>query len=673
MFKPLSLLIFKTPWWGMLLGGVVILLTLVMFALPFQVLRLSESAGTPQEKQAIQFEINQAFKNGGLSVAEGIVSAMKDRSPDPDRKRELERALAEIERARHEVGQAGDEAAQAVREAAMEALDSAHEAAQSALEVAQEARETIEESRQEALQRLRSKGLDVSATEKSLDDLLAAAKAKEAAAQAALDEIAKSRERLRDSAPPSSPPAINIAIPSGAVATTAIKIDVPALPQPPGAPLAPQMRDSIRATVASGMWRVGVGSALILVFIPLFVMLLIAKFFIDRSHRALAFAEEKEEEAQLSDMRRQMTEARLQALQAQVEPHFLYNTLANVQALTEVDPPAAHRLVGHLIEYLRAALPKMRESSSTVGQEVERVRAYLNILKMRMGERLAFDIRVPEDLLTLPFPPMMLPTLVENAIKHGLEPRREGGRIDLLVKRELRDGQERLLLQVSDTGVGLSEQDVQTGGGVGLSNLRERLRALYGERGRFTLEANEPSGAVATLDLPLQLRASSADASQDAGGAMPFVKPAASGWRRVLSATRKTHGMWATVVSRTFIILMLLLVVGFFLGLVGLFTGWLPVQINQFQLDGIEGMAVGSLGLLVAFGALALVVGLLVLLMYGMGFLFAGLLLFIPAAILISLFPVLSPFILIGLVIYWILWKRRRNAMNGHRNSNHRP
>ena len=154
---------------------------------------------------------------------------------------------------------------------------------------------------------------------------------------------------------------------------------------------------------------------------------------------------------------------------------------------------------------------------------------------------------------------------------------------------------------------------------------------------------------------------------------MPFVKPAASGWRRVLSATRKTHGMWATVVSRTFIILMLLLVVGFFLGLVGLFTGWLPVQINQFQLDGIEGMAVGSLGLLVAFGALALVVGLLVLLMYGMGFLFAGLLLFIPAAILISLFPVLSPFILIGLVIYWILWKRRRNAMNGHRNSNHRP
>ncbi|MEI8326585.1 MAG: histidine kinase, partial [Betaproteobacteria bacterium] len=468
MFKPLSLLIFKTPWWGMLLGGVLTLLTLVLFALPFQAFRLSATAGTPQEKQAIQFEINRAFKDSGLSVAEGVVAAMKDRAQDPDRRRELERALAEIERARHEVGSAQDDAAQAVREAAQEALDTAHDAAQSALEVTQEARQTIEESRDEALQRLRSKNLDVSATEKSFADLLASAKEKEAAAQAALDAIALSQQRARDAAPASQPPSINIAIPSGAVETTAIKIDVPVLPQPPAAPLPPQLRDSIRATVVNGMWRVGVGSALILVFIPLFVMLLIAKFFIDRSHRALAFAEEKQEEAQLSDMRRQMTEARLQTLQAQVEPHFLYNTLANVQALTEVDPPAAHKLVGHLIEYLRAALPKMRESRSTVGQEIERARAYLNILKMRMGERLAFDIQVPEDLLSLPFPPMMLPTLVENAIKHGLEPRREGGRIELLVKRESRDGQDRLLLQVSDTGAGLSEQEVQSGGGVGL-------------------------------------------------------------------------------------------------------------------------------------------------------------------------------------------------------------
>ncbi len=655
MFKPLSLLIFKTPWWAMLLGGVVVLLTLVMFALPFQVLLLSQHAGTPQEKQVIQFEINQAFKNSGLSVAEGIVSAMRDRSQDPARKQELERALAEIERARHEVVHAPDEAAQAVRDAANEALDTARDAAQGALESAQEARQTIEESRDEALQRLRSKGLDVAATEKSFADLLAAAKAKEEAERRALDEIAKSQERLRESVPPST------------AGTATIMIDVPPPPAMPGAPLPPQLRDSIRATVANGMWRVGVGSVLILIFIPLFVMLLIAKFFIDRSHRALAFAEEKEEEAQLSDMRRQMTEARLQALQAQVEPHFLYNTLANVQALTEIDPPAANQLVGHLIAYLRAALPKMRESTSTVGQEVERVRAYLNILKMRMGERLAFDIQVADDLLTLPFPPMMLPTLVENAIKHGLEPQREGGRIDVLVTRAWRDGQDRLLLQVTDTGAGLSEQDVQSGSGVGLSNLRERLRALYGDAGRFTLEANDPCGVVATIDVPAQTRSDSPDYPPGVGGAAPVAPTARNGWRRIVSATRKTHGMWATVVSRTFIILMLLLLAGFFLGLVGLVTGWLPVQVNQFQLDGIEGMAVGSLGLLIAFGALALVVGLLVLLLYGMGFLFAGLLIFIPAAILISLFPVFSPFVVIGLVIYWILWKRRNNSTPSQR------
>ena len=652
MFKPLSLLIFKTPWWAMLLGGVVILLTLVMFALPFQVFRLSETAGTPLEKQVIQFEINEALKNSGLSVAEGIVRAMKDRSQDPDRKRELERALAEIERARHEVGQA-----QAVRDAVHEALYSEHEAAQGALEAAQEARQTIEESRDEALQRLRDKGLDVAATEKSFADQLATAKAKEAAAQATY--AAKEHERAGVSI-------ITITDPSGPAGTDTSKIYVPVLPNVFGAPLPHQLRDSIRATVANGMWRVGVGSALILAFIPLFAMLLIAKFFIDRSHRALAFAEEKEEEAQLSDMRRQMTEARLQALQAQVEPHFLYNTLANVQALTEVDPPAANQLVGHLIAYLRAALPKMRESTSTVGQEVERVRAYLNILKMRMGERLAFDIHVADDLLTLPFPPMMLPTLVENAIKHGLEPQREGGRIDVLVTREWRDGQDRLLLQVRDTGAGLSEQGVQSSSGVGLSNLRERLRALYGDDARFTLEANEPCGVLATIDIPAQPRSGSADSPQGDSRTAPAAPTARSGWRRVLSATRKTHGMWATVVSRTFIILMLLLVVGFFLGLVGLFTGWLPVQINQFQLDGLEGMAVGSLGLLIAFGVLALVIGLLVLLMYGMGFLFFGLLLFIPAVILISMSPMLAPFILLGVVIYWLVWKKRKNSASSN-------
>lgn len=206
----------------------------------------------------------------------------------------------------------------------------------------------------------------------------------------------------------------------------------------------------------------------------------------------------------MSDVSRQVTEARLQTLQAQVEPHFLYNTLANVQALNEVDPPAANQMVGHLIQYLRASLPKMREASSTVGQELELVRAHLNILQMRMGNRMEFSIAAADDLLAWAFPPMMLPSLVENAIKYGLEPQREGGRIDIVFERVPRTDEQYLQVTVTDTGKGLSDQPTTMGGGVGRSNLRERLAALYGMRGRFTLAAHAPHGAVATIEVPLQ-------------------------------------------------------------------------------------------------------------------------------------------------------------------------
>ncbi len=130
-------------------------------------------------------------------------------------------------------------------------------------------------------------------------------------------------------------------------------------------------------------------------------------------------AETRKREAEYHRMSQQVTEAKLSALQAQVEPHFLYNTLASVQALTEVDPPQATVMTGHLIQYLRNALPKMRESVSTVGQEIELVRAYLNILQMRMGKRLAFDIDVPADLMDATFPPLMLPSLVETPSSTG--------------------------------------------------------------------------------------------------------------------------------------------------------------------------------------------------------------------------------------------------------------
>src|SRR6202521_5115033 len=124
-----------------------------------------------------------------------------------------------------------------------------------------------------------------------------------------------------------------------------------------------------------------------------------------------------------------MMEARLMLLQAQDEPHFLYNTLANVQALIEVDPPKAAQMIEHLIHYLRAALPQMRETGSTLGRELDLACAYLSIMKIRMGERLNFEVDVADALRALSFPPMMLASVVENAVQHGLCRSAQGGQV----------------------------------------------------------------------------------------------------------------------------------------------------------------------------------------------------------------------------------------------------
>jgi len=192
-------------------------------------------------------------------------------------------------------------------------------------------------------------------------------------------------------------------------------------------------------------------------------------------------------------------ESELKLMQAQIEPHFLFNTLASVQFLTETDPPQASLLLGHLLSYLRAALPQMRSASTTLGQEIEFAEAYLNILRMRMGRRLEFGIDVPATLRTHPFPPVLLISVVENAVTHGLEPQAAGGRVTIAARQE----SDRLLVTVTDTGIGLAA-DPRPGGGVGLANIRERLAALYGARGRFTLEDAAPTGARATIEIPME-------------------------------------------------------------------------------------------------------------------------------------------------------------------------
>jgi signal transduction histidine kinase len=200
-------------------------------------------------------------------------------------------------------------------------------------------------------------------------------------------------------------------------------------------------------------------------------------------------------ESERHQMEKSVLEARLALLQAQVEPHFLFNTLANVQHLVETDPAAAARMLDSLIEYLRAALPQMRESATNLGREVDMAKAFLDIQRVRMGSRLAFRIDVPEPLKERAFPPMMLISLVENAIKHGVDPCCDSGSI--MIRAEEAGG--RLKVSVSDTGEGIKPKK---GGGVGLTNIRERLKALYGSSARLVLEENAPRGVVAVIEVP---------------------------------------------------------------------------------------------------------------------------------------------------------------------------
>ena len=193
---------------------------------------------------------------------------------------------------------------------------------------------------------------------------------------------------------------------------------------------------------------------------------------------------------------KELTVAKLSLLHAQVEPHFLYNTLASAQLLTRSDPARADQMLGNLILYLRHSLPRTEETLSTVGEELERVRAYLDILKIRMGNRLSLQIEVPDELKAVQFPAMMLQTLVENAIKHGLEPKPGGGTVWILARAFDRS----LALTVADDGRGFSAEGGGTG--IGLRNVRERLRLAYGEAASFAIVANFPHGVAATITVP---------------------------------------------------------------------------------------------------------------------------------------------------------------------------
>ena len=205
------------------------------------------------------------------------------------------------------------------------------------------------------------------------------------------------------------------------------------------------------------------------------------------------------------EMRKQATEARLKLLETQLEPHMLFNTLANLRALIATDPPRAIQMLDRLNDYLRATLRGSRTDAQsgthTLADETARLRDYLELMAVRMGPRLAYAFDVPDDLLNHPVPPLLLQPLVENAIRHGLEPRIEGGHITV---RADRDGR-RLRIEVADTGVGIDPSaPAHSGdGGFGLAQVRERVASLPGGPGRVEVVGAPGEGTTIRLQLPL--------------------------------------------------------------------------------------------------------------------------------------------------------------------------
>ena len=218
----------------------------------------------------------------------------------------------------------------------------------------------------------------------------------------------------------------------------------------------------------------------------------------------LARIQREHQEARLRAevVERQALQAQLRLLQAQIEPHMLFNTLANLQGLIGLDPERASLMLDQLIQYLRATLGATRADSTTLEQEFAAMDAYLGLMGVRMGARLAYRFDLPPELRKARLPPLLLQPLVENAIVHGLEPKIEGG--EILVEARARDGL--LDIAVRDSGLGLAGNPAtsRTGGGVGVATTRERLQALYGERASVLLAPAQPQGTVVRLTLPLE-------------------------------------------------------------------------------------------------------------------------------------------------------------------------
>ena len=233
----------------------------------------------------------------------------------------------------------------------------------------------------------------------------------------------------------------------------------------------------------------------VMAFSSVMVSIVVSVMMFWHARNAGAEAALERERSRSDRIAREAALADLRALQAQIEPHFLFNTLANVGSLVDADPATAKRMLESFNRFLRASLAATRTESTTLGAEGDLIAAYLDVLQVRMGNRLRYRVQVPDELKGFGLPPMLLQPVVENAICHGLEPKVEGGEVVLRARRE---GAE-VVVEIADTGIGFS---AVTRGGLGLTNLRNRLRALYGARAALLVGENGGAGACVTVRLP---------------------------------------------------------------------------------------------------------------------------------------------------------------------------
>ncbi len=492
-----------TPWWRLILGGLIVLISVALFTLPFDSIRLSQQLKTPAARQAFKFAVQKQVLERART---GLISVSMFTN-DPSVDKDIDRAIGDLESAmnteRHEV--------------TVSSVAELKELVDSQREDVKRASRALEQ----AAAKLRSNS-DAADNEANVEALSNKAEALQNSVEQLQDLQTHAREFAETikEAHSSAPPKITINLfgrPGQAV------VGVPPIPPlPPGTEslsLDPGIRDSIQSTVSRDASKLIFGGISLAVLLTLFLLMLIARAFAGRAARGEQRAVIAESRERSESYARQLAEARLMVMRAQVEPHFLFNTLAHVQALQEIDPPQAGHMLERLISYLRAAMPTMRETTSTLGREVEVVTAYLDLLKIRMGDRLNYTISVPPELNGISLPPTMIATLVENAIKHGLEPKRDGGTIAI----QVRQVGEQIEVLVADNGLGLGGAD--TGGtGVGLANTRERLKMLYGDTGELVVEPNAPTGVRALLRVPKEPPPMVAsDVEQEAGaGISPY-------------------------------------------------------------------------------------------------------------------------------------------------------